>query len=85
MNNSQIEKNVTKLVKKINPESFIYDLLLAYNQPKSTVSRLRKGELNVSKVDGEVCLKKKVLFKIEKHNDIHDVADQLSSHATTPS
>ena len=36
MNLSQIEKNLSKLIKNLNEETFIYDLLLAYNLPKAT-------------------------------------------------
>jgi len=49
-----------------NPPSndeFIYELLLAYGTPKATISRLKKGQLNLSKEPGEVLLKKKVYFK----------------------
>ncbi len=39
----EIEKKVEKLVKKLTPESFIYDLLLAYDPPKATVTLLKGG------------------------------------------
>jgi hypothetical protein len=56
MNITQIEKNLSKLIKNLNEENFIYDLLLAYNLPKATVTRLQKGTANLSKLDGEVSL-----------------------------
>ena len=37
MNIAQIENNLQQLVKTFNKESFIYDLLLAYGQPKATI------------------------------------------------
>ena len=43
MNNlSQIEKNLNKLIKNLNEETFIYDLLLVYDLPKATVSKLKR-------------------------------------------
>ena len=58
MNITQIEKNLSKLIKNFNEETFIYDLLLAYDFKPSTISRIKKGSYNLSKVDGEVSLKK---------------------------
>ena len=57
MNITQIEKNLSKLIKNLNEETFIYDLLLAYNLPKATITRLQKGTANLSKLEGEVSRK----------------------------
>ena len=78
MNISQIEKNLSKLIKNLNEETFIYDLLLAYNLPKATVTRLQKGTANLSKVDGEVSLKKKLFFKEVYNDDLHLSITNLS-------
>ena len=71
MNITQIEKNLCKLIKNLNEETFIYDLLLAYNLPKATITRLQKGTANLSKVEGEVSLKKKLFFKEVYNEDLH--------------
>jgi hypothetical protein len=63
MNITQIEKNIHSLIESINKETFIYELLLAYGTPKASISRLQKGNLNLSKVEGEIIWKKKLLFK----------------------
>ena len=52
MNIAQIEKNLSELVKNISPDEFVYDLLLAYGTPKTTVTLLKKGNRNLSKKDG---------------------------------
>ena len=78
MNITQIEKNISKLIKNLNEETFIYDLLLAYNLPKNTVTRLKKGLANLSKVDGEVSLKKKLFFKEVYNEDLHLSITNLS-------
>jgi hypothetical protein len=75
---TQIEKNVSKLIKNFNKESFIYDLLLAYDIPKATVAKLKVGNLNLSKVDGEVSLKKKLFFKEVYNEDLHLSITNLS-------
>jgi type II restriction/modification system DNA methylase subunit YeeA len=63
MNSTQIEKNVKALFKDFDKENFIYDLLLAYGISKTSITRLRTGDFNMSKTPGEVLYKKKVLFK----------------------
>lgn len=78
MNINQIEKNLSKLIKNLNEETFIYDLLLAYNLPKATITRLQKGSANLSKVDGEVSLKKKLFFKEVYNEDLHLSITNLS-------
>lgn len=55
MNIAQIEETISNLIKNINPESFIYDLLLAYGLPKASISRLQNGNLNLSKRSGGDC------------------------------
>lgn len=71
MNIAQIEETISNLIKNINPASFIYDLLLAYGLPKASISRLQKGNLNLSKRSGEISWKKKVFFRVETGNDLH--------------
>ena len=78
MNLPPIEKNLSKLIKDFNKKTFIYDLLLAYNLPKATVTRLKKGTANLSKIDGEVSLKKKVFFKEVYNDDLHLSITNLS-------
>lgn len=68
MNSVQIEENVKGLVQKISNQSlsrdeFVYELLLAYGHRKSVVSRVKSGERNLSKTDGEVILKRHLYFK----------------------
>lgn len=72
MNLTQIEKKLKDLVEYHNPLEFIYDLLSAYNLPKATVTRLRKGNSDLSKNRSEVILKNKVFFKEELMMDLHE-------------
>lgn len=71
MNISQIENNLKQLLNSVNRETFIYDLLAAYYLPKASITRLQKGNLNLSKVQGEISWKKKLFFKEEFENDLH--------------
>ncbi len=40
---TQIETNITKLLKNFIQDDFIFDFLLAYGEPKATIIRLKKG------------------------------------------
>jgi type I restriction-modification system DNA methylase subunit len=81
MNITLIQDKLQKLIKALSKDSFIYDLLLAYDLPKSGVTLLRKGNRNMSKIEGEVSWKKKVFFKEIKDADLHltisDINDSL--------
>lgn len=78
MNITQIEANLQKLIKTFTKDSFIYELLLAYGLPKASITRLQKGNLNLSKTEGEICWKKKVFFKIEYQEDLHVTISEIS-------
>ena len=74
----QIEENLKKLFEsKICEETFFFDFLLAYGSPKTSVSRLKKGDYNLSTNPGEIFWKKKAFFKIEKNIDLHQIIDEL--------
>jgi hypothetical protein len=78
MNIAQIENNLQQMMKSFNMESFIYDLLLAYGQPKATIKRIKDGGLNLSKVDGEIAWKKKLFFKAVDYGcDLHELIEDI--------
>lgn len=78
MTSSQIEKNLIALVKDFHKESFVYDLLTAYGISKTTITRLKKGDYNLSKIDGEVLYKSKMLFKEVESGKLLDTIDELT-------
>jgi hypothetical protein len=78
MNISQIENNLQKLINTLSRDTFIYELLLAYGQPKASITRLKKGSLNLSKNDGEVSWKKKVYYREEYDEDLHLTVSELA-------
>jgi len=78
MNIAQIEINLQKLISTFNKQSFIYELLLAYGLPKASITRLKKGNLNLSKVKGEISWKKKLFFKEEYSKDLHLSISKIS-------
>ncbi|MBL0745713.1 class I SAM-dependent DNA methyltransferase [Chryseolinea lacunae] len=79
MNIAQIETALQKILKPFNKESFIYDLLLAYGQPKASIKRLQEGGLNLSKTAGEIIWKKKLFFKPVEGEDLHVLIDTIKA------
>lgn len=84
MNIAQIEANVQQLLANYTPDTFIYDLLLAYGTPKSSIVRLQQGGLNLSKNNGEIAWKKKLFYKtVAPEQDVHDVIERLKADEHT--
>ncbi|MEL7662633.1 MAG: DNA methyltransferase [Methanosarcina mazei] len=76
----QIENNIQKLIDSFSKETFIYNLLLAYDLPKASITRLQKGNLNLSKVKGEISWKKRVFFKEVFDDDLHVTISSLANN-----
>jgi hypothetical protein len=84
MNITQIEENIKHLTRdfhsnKVPKEQFIYDFLLAYGHRKSSVSRVKSGERNLSKVMGEVRWKRHVYFKHFEGDNLRLEAEKLKN------
>ena len=62
MNIDIIEDNLKKIILKLDKNNFIYDFLLTFGLPKSSINRLKKGDYNKSKNSNEIIWSKKNLF-----------------------
>ena len=67
----QIESNIKELIKSFSKKTFLYDFLLAYGLPKSSITRLQKGTLNLSQNENELIWKKKLFFREVYNEDLH--------------
>ena len=75
----RIEENLKKIENNLDKDNFIYQFLEAYEQPKSSIKRLKDGDYNLSKKTNEVIWKKKIHFYVTSETeDIHDTIDNLS-------
>jgi len=84
---TQIEKSIKNLLSNLNKESFIFDFLLAYGEPKSTIARLRKSELNQLKHKAQLLHRKKLFFKIvtkHLHSNIEDLKEEFKTQKQKP-
>lgn len=78
LNLKAVEERVSPLARRETYDrEFIFELLLAYGKPQSSVTRLRNGDLNVAgNKNGEVAQKKVVYFK-ETAGDPLEVLEDL--------
>jgi len=58
-----LEDKIVEIINRKNHLDFLYDFLGVYDIPRATITRLKKGNLNLAKQAGEVHLKNKVWFK----------------------
>ncbi len=77
MNIEDIEENVRSVMENPVEDRFVYDLLLAFGLPKASITRLKKGDYNLSKKPGEVLWKKRLCFRHERDSDLHACIDEL--------
>lgn len=75
-----IAEKITELCTNLQKEQFIYDFLIAYGASKSTVSLLKKGTYNRSKCENEVLYAKKILFRVERGDNLFNAIDGISSN-----
>jgi hypothetical protein len=78
MNAHEIQTNVENIFNNFLEQTFIYDLLIAYGISKTSVTRLKKGDYNLSKIEGEMLYKKKIFFKVEQSNKLLISIDKIS-------
>ena len=83
MNIEQVKSGISTLLENFNKEEFIFDLLLAYGLPKSTITLLKKGRHNLSKQNGRIILKRKVFLQEETNADLHVTIDTLRKDPAT--
>jgi hypothetical protein len=75
---SEIKYNVQGLIDNFSKDEFVFDLLVAYGISKTSVTRLKKGDYNLSKVDGEILYKKKIFFKVEATDKLLSSIDAIT-------
>lgn len=80
LNLKAVEERVAPLAgREAYDREFIFDLLLVYGKPQSSVTRLRNGDLNVAAdTTSEVAQKKVVYFK-ETEDDPLEVLEELKT------
>ena len=67
-----LEDKIVEIVTQKKHSDFLYELLDVYSIPRATITRLKNGNQNLTKRDGEVHLKNKVWFKATEEGKIFD-------------
>lgn len=63
MNSNEIESNVKRIFENFSKEEFPFDLLLAYGISKTSITRLKKGDFNLSKTKEKYYTRKRFSLK----------------------
>ena len=77
----EITDKLEEIVKNIDEENFIFKFIESFDFPKSTVTRLKKGDRNSSKKEGELIWKNKLHYLNAKNlkEDLFIVINNLKS------
>jgi hypothetical protein len=78
VNTKEIEHNIQTLIDNFSKEEFIYDFLTAYGISKTSVTRLKKGDFNLSKNENEILYKKKIFFTVAGEKELLTTIDEVS-------
>ena len=84
---TEIENYITKLLKNFSQDDFVFGFLLAYGEPKATITRLKKGDLNQLETKGELTQRKKLFFKVvttHLHGTIDTLKNETASQKQKP-
>ncbi|KKB33786.1 class I SAM-dependent DNA methyltransferase [Bacillus thermotolerans] len=81
-----LEDKIVEIVNRKDHSDFLYELLGVYDIPRATITRLKKGNQNLTKRAGEVHLKNKVWFKeagkgklFDGFVEVEEQVDELSA------
>lgn len=78
MKKAEIQQRLQDISTNFDKENFIYDFLLSFGLSKTTITRLKKGDYNLSNVKGEIFYKGKIFFKCLNEGSLIDTIDELS-------
>ncbi|MDO5637558.1 MAG: N-6 DNA methylase [Myroides sp.] len=78
MKKTEIQQRLKDISTNFDKENFIYDFLLSFGLSKTTITRLKKGDYNLSKNEGELFYKGKIFFKSLTEGNLMDTIDELS-------
>lgn len=79
MNIAEIETSLKELVETpFDADTFIFRFLEIYDAPKATVTKLRQGTTNHSKVPGELLWKNKLFFRVAEKGQAATTVDAMA-------
>lgn len=83
MNTDKVEEGLEQLIENFSKEMFVFDLLMAYGIPKSTITLLKNTPAKLSGKENQIILKNKLFFDVETKEDVHATIDALQKDINT--
>lgn len=79
-----IEKALSEITQQTNHSEIIYEFLLAYGIPQSTITKLKQKNAALDGIDNIVDVKKKVYFlNVAEGNDLPSILERLKNDPAT--
>lgn len=78
MRKTEIQQNLQDLAQNIDKKNFIYEFLMSFGLSKTTITRLKKGDYNLSKNNGEVFHRRRMFFKEVDRDQLLTTIDALA-------
>ena len=78
MSTLELEVYLANLIQDMDNDEFIYSFLKIYGISKTSVTRLKKGDLNLSAHPEEVLYKGKIFFKVAKPDELLILAEKAA-------
>ena len=86
MDYEQLQNNLENLGTNFTKNTFIFDFLVAYDFPKSTITLLEKDPHKLSQKENQIILRNKIFFHIAKPEPeeyVHAIIDELQKDKST--
>ncbi len=84
MDLNSIEETLSKITQQFSNSEFIYEFLLAYGIPQSTITKLKQKNAALDGIDNIVDVKKKVYFlNVAEGNDLPSILERLKNDPAT--
>jgi hypothetical protein len=84
MNQIDLQEKLEVLSQNLSKEMFVFELLSAYEIPKSTITLLKNSPSKLSGRENQLILKNKLLFHVASGEDVHVSIDDLQKDKATP-
>lgn len=84
MDVNAIEKTLAEITQQHKNSDFIYDFLLAYGTPQSTITKLKQKNAELEGLDSVVELKQKIFFlSVAEGNDLPSILERIKKEPAT--
>lgn len=84
MDLNSIEETLSKITQQFSNSEFIYEFLLAYGIPQSTITKLKQKNAALDGIDNIIDVKKKVYFlNVAEGNDLPSILERLKNDPAT--